>query len=150
MAENHFNSEHKNALDALLLHRPNITAGKMFGYPAYYVHGKLFACVYGDGVGIKVPEDVARHLLNEEHIVPLQPTGKPKMREWVQINRLLLKDYKLESMIRTIVAGRAGWLTCRQSASQGATTIGRCLSRQPRREPGRGSARTSGNPCSSR
>jgi hypothetical protein len=71
----------------------------MFGYPAYYVHRKLFACVYGDGVGIKVPEDVASHLLSKQNIVPFQPMGKPKMREWVQINRPQSEDYKLDREI---------------------------------------------------
>jgi hypothetical protein len=38
-----FNPDHKAALDTFLLHLPGVTSGKMFGYPAYYVHGKLFA-----------------------------------------------------------------------------------------------------------
>jgi hypothetical protein len=94
MAKMDFNAEHKKVLDPLLLHLPHVTAGKMFGYPAYYVYGKLFACVYGEGVGIKVPEDVAIQLLSRENVVPFQPMGKPKMREWVQINRSLSEDYK--------------------------------------------------------
>lgn len=99
MAKMDFNVEHKKVLDALLLHLPDVTAGKMFGYPAYYAHRKLFACVYGDGVGIKVPEDVANHLLSKENVVPFQPMGKSKMREWIQINRSLSEDYKLDQEI---------------------------------------------------
>ena len=41
----------------MLLGLPGAKAGKMFGYEAYYVFGKMFACIYGDGVGIKVPEE---------------------------------------------------------------------------------------------
>lgn len=94
-----FNPEHKAVLDTLLLHLPGVAAGKMFGYPAYYVHGKLFACVYGDGVGLKVPEETARTLLELAHVAPFQPMGKPKMREWVQINRAWSEDYRLDKDI---------------------------------------------------
>jgi hypothetical protein len=66
----------------------------MFGYPANYVNRKLFACVYGGGVGVKVPKDLAKSLLSNDHIVPFQPMGKSPMREWVQINRECAVDYK--------------------------------------------------------
>lgn len=94
-----FNPRHKAVLDALLQQLPGVTIGKMFGYPAFYVHGKLFACVYGDGVGVKVPEGVARSLLANAHVVPFQPMGKPKMREWVQINRAASTDYTLDEEV---------------------------------------------------
>jgi hypothetical protein len=45
--------EHKAVLDDFLLTLPGVHAGKMFGYPAYYVNKKLFACVYGEGVGVR-------------------------------------------------------------------------------------------------
>ena len=96
MAKAIFNSEHKAVLDTLLLHLPNVAPGKMFGYPAYYVNRKLFACMYGNGVGVKVPEELAENLLTEEHIIPFQPMGKPRMREWVQIDRPYSADYRLE------------------------------------------------------
>ena len=83
----------KAVLDSLLLHMPSVAEGKMFGYPAYYVNGKLLACVYGEGVGVKVPEEVANKFLSEKHVVPFQPLGKPKMREWIQINRARPADY---------------------------------------------------------
>ena len=94
MAKVAYNTEHQKVLDSLLLGLPGVKGGKMFGYPAYYVHGKLFACVYGAGVGIKVPEDVANKLLGRVHIVTFQPLGRPKMREWVQINRTKSADYR--------------------------------------------------------
>lgn len=91
-----FDPENKRVLDTLLLHLPGVTAGRMFGYPAYYVHRKLFACVYGTGVGIKVPEEIANNLLGKAHIVPFQPLGKSRMREWVQINRASSEEYRLD------------------------------------------------------
>lgn len=85
---------HKKILDALLLGMPGVVAGKMFGYAAYYANGKLFACIYGEGVGVKLPEALASKLLARKHIVPFRPLGKPKMREWIQINRKRAADYR--------------------------------------------------------
>ena len=65
----------------------------MFGYPAYYVNKKLFACLYEDGVGIKVPENLAKELVGEEGIIYFQPLGRRKMREWIQINRKHSEEY---------------------------------------------------------
>ena len=93
MANQKFNEEHKKILDSFLLEIPGIVPGKMFGYPAYYVNKKLFACLYENGVGIKVPEDKARELIDGEEIIHFQPMGRRKMREWIQINRENSKDY---------------------------------------------------------
>ncbi len=65
----------------------------MFGHPAYYVGGKLFASVYGDVAAVKVPEDLANELLQKKHITSFQPMGRPKMREWIQLNRKRSSDY---------------------------------------------------------
>lgn len=73
------------ALVRLFADRPEVTRGKMFGFPAFYTAGKLFACVYGDGVGLKLPQDTARRLEGKPGITPFQPYGKPKMREWTLI-----------------------------------------------------------------
>jgi predicted DNA-binding protein (MmcQ/YjbR family) len=94
-----YNQRHKDVLDALLLDIPFVRAGKMFGYPAYYVGGKLFACVYGDAVGVKVSETLAKELLEREEIDRFQPMGKRKMREWIQIYRETSEDYKKDKDI---------------------------------------------------
>lgn len=88
-----YNEAYKKILDSFLLSMPGVVAGKMFGYPAYYTHKKLFACLYEEGVGIKVPEELAQKLLKRKDIVPFQPLGKAKMREWIQINKEKPKDY---------------------------------------------------------
>ena len=76
----------------------------MFGYAAYFVNGKLFACIYGNGVGVKVPEDVAKKLLSGKHAVTFRPLGKPKMREWIQINRTRPADHRKDlNVLRTAV-----------------------------------------------
>lgn len=82
-----FNPNHKIVLDNLLLSHPLVQAGKMFGFPAYFVGKKLCICLYEQGVGVKLPaSSVASLLENDPNAIPFQPLGKPKMREWVQIN----------------------------------------------------------------
>jgi hypothetical protein len=82
-----FNPNHKTVIDNLLLPHPLVRAGKMFGFPAYYADKKLCICLYEQGVGVKLPAaTVARLLESDPNAIPFQPLGKPKMREWVQIN----------------------------------------------------------------
>jgi hypothetical protein len=89
-----FNADHKAIIDSLLLDHPLIRPGKMFGYPAYYVSKKLCICLYEEGVGVKLPAATVTNLLESDpNAIPFQPLGKPKMREWVQINCDASKDY---------------------------------------------------------
>jgi hypothetical protein len=78
-----------------LLGKPHVRAGKMFGFPAYYAGKKLCICLYEGGVGLKLPEQSAAKLLEtDSNTFPFRPLGKPKMREWVQINLLRSEDYR--------------------------------------------------------
>lgn len=90
-----FNPSHKTVLDDLLLGHPLIRPGKMFGFPAYYVGKKLCICLYEQGVGVKLPEPEAQTLLADDpNVIPFQPMGKSKMRQWVQINLTNSEDYR--------------------------------------------------------
>jgi len=90
-----FNSEHKAVLDDLLLGHAHVRSGKMFGFPAYYAGKKLCICVYEQGVAIKLPDQSAAKLLEaDRNTVSFRPMGKPKMREWVQINLSRSEDYR--------------------------------------------------------
>jgi hypothetical protein len=71
----------------------------MFGYPAYYINKKLFACLYEEGVGIKIPEDRVNELIGREGIIHFQPMGRRKIREWIQINRKNSEDYLIDKEI---------------------------------------------------
>jgi len=88
----HYNLNHKEVLDTFLLNNPLVKPGKMYGHPAYYVGGKLFASLYMDGVCVKVPETMVSTLLQKEWITPFEPMGR-KMREWVLITRKNSKEY---------------------------------------------------------
>ncbi len=94
-----YEERHKEILDTILLGLPGVKAGKMFGYPEYYINKNLFACIFGEGAGVKVPQHLAKELLKRPHVAPFQPLGKSKMREWVQINRKRSVDYKKDFAI---------------------------------------------------
>ena len=94
MATPVFNQKHKEVLDSMLLEIPGVEARKAFGYPGYYVGGKLFACVYEDGVSLKVPEDVREKLLAEKNNDYFMPMGRAKMKEWVLVKKKRSSDYE--------------------------------------------------------
>lgn len=71
----------------------HVRSGTMFGVPAFYSGRKLFACVYGAGVGIKLPEESIRRLRGP-HFAPFQPYDRPPMREWIEIRRPKAADYR--------------------------------------------------------
>jgi hypothetical protein len=90
-----FNPAHKTILDDLLLGNPHVRPGKMFGYPAYYVGKKLFACVYEHGISGKLPGDRAAKLVKTDpNAIPFEPMKGRTMREWVQINLERSEDYR--------------------------------------------------------
>jgi hypothetical protein len=90
-----FNAEHKAVLDDMLLDHPDIRPGKAFGYPAYYVGKKLSICLFEQGVGLKVPQELAEKLVaDDRNVIPFQPYGRRKMREWIQINLDRSEDYR--------------------------------------------------------
>src|SRR5271166_2180046 len=60
---------------------PALRQGTMFGCPAIYCGSKLTACVYGNRIGLKVPEAIAQRACGEGHAIPFTPYGKRPMRE---------------------------------------------------------------------
>jgi hypothetical protein len=87
-----YNEKHKVVLDSFLLDIPIVKPGKMYGHPAYYVGGKLFASLYMEGVCLKIPEIRVKELLKKQGIEPFTPMGR-KMREWIYIIRNKSEDY---------------------------------------------------------
>jgi hypothetical protein len=92
MAKAQYNLKHKDVLDSFLLDIPIVKPGKMYGHPAYYVGGKLFASLFMEGVCVKVPEKLVKELLKKDGIEHFEPMGR-KMREWILINRDKSEDY---------------------------------------------------------
>ena len=77
----------------LLDGHPALTPGKMFGLPAFYTSGKLFASLYGDGIAVKLSPDRVAELLGTPGCEPFTPTGRAPMRAWVLIRRAAAEAY---------------------------------------------------------
>ena len=85
----------KAQIDALLLKLPGVSARKINQLDAYFVKDKMFACISGDGVGLRLPAATATELqFSRDNVVPFQPGGISSTREWIQINRAEAAEYE--------------------------------------------------------
>ena len=85
----------KSQVDAVLLKLPGVVSKKIGGLDAYCVNDRMFACIDGAGVGLRLPKATARELqFSRENVAPFQPRGMPSSPEWVQINRGDAADYE--------------------------------------------------------
>lgn len=71
----------------LLADLPDVKGGQMFGVPAYFTGGRLFACVYRGQVGLKLPEARVSALSRQPGFGPFRPFGKLMSRTWIAIER---------------------------------------------------------------
>ncbi len=84
----------------MLLSLPGAKAGKMFGFPGYWTGGMLFACLFGPGVGFKLPSERAAEALKQPGFVPFKPRGK-QMAAWVMVQPKRAGDLRrFESLFR--------------------------------------------------
>jgi hypothetical protein len=102
----------KAQIDALLLKLPGVSARKINGLDAYFVSDKMFACISGDGIGLRLSAAAATELqFSRDNIAPFQPGGITSTREWVQINRANAADYEkdmelFQASVDFVKAGR--------------------------------------------
>ncbi len=84
----------KAQIDALLLALPGVSARKINGLDAYFASDRMFACISGDGIGLRLPAATATELqFARSDVVPFQPGGMASSREWIQIDRVDAADY---------------------------------------------------------
>jgi hypothetical protein len=85
----------KARIDALLLKLPGVSARKINGLDAYFIADKMFACISGGGVGLRLPAAAATELhFSRNNVVPFQPGGMVSTREWIQIDYADAADYE--------------------------------------------------------
>jgi hypothetical protein len=107
-------SSRKAQIDALLLKLPGASARKLNGLDAYFVSDKMFACISGEGVGLRLPAAVATELqFSRNDVVSFQPRGLSSTREWIQINRSNAADYEkdlslFQASLEFVKTGRYG------------------------------------------
>lgn len=106
-------SDRKAQIDAVLLKLPGVTAKKINGLDAYFVNDRMFACISGQGVGLRLPVATATDLqFSRDNVVPFQPAGLGSTREWIQINRSDAAEYEKDlelfrASLEFVKAGRA-------------------------------------------
>jgi hypothetical protein len=105
-----FQLEAKAVLDRELLALADVSPRTMFGCPSYFVGEKLFACLYGEGVAVRLSVDEASLWLEKSaHARPFQPYDRAPMRGWVQFDRATPKDVlkDLAAILRALAFARA-------------------------------------------
>jgi hypothetical protein len=85
----------KAQIDAVLLKLPGVVSKKIGGMDAYCINDRMFACISGNGIGLRLPVATARELqFSRENVVPFQPGGMASSKEWIQIDRADAADYE--------------------------------------------------------
>jgi len=105
-------SSRKATIDALLLKLPGVSARKINGLDAYFVSDRMFACISGAGIGLRLPAATATELqFSRDNVVPFQPGGVVSTREWIQIDRADATEYEkdlplFQASLEFVKAGR--------------------------------------------
>ena len=87
--------DRKAQIDALLLSLPGVSSKKINGLDAYFVSDRMFACISGNGIGLRLPAATATELqFSRNDVVAFQPGGMASSREWIQIDRADATEYK--------------------------------------------------------
>ena len=85
----------KAQIDSLLLKLPGVSARVINGLDAYFVSDKMFACISGNGIGLRLPAATATEAhFSRDNVFPFQPQGLPSSREWIQIDRADAAEYE--------------------------------------------------------
>mgnify|MGYP003482592810 CR=1 FL=1 len=96
----------------MLLKLPGVSTRRINGLDAYFVSDRMFACISGHGVGLRLPASTATELqFSRDNVVPFQPGGIESSREWIQIDRSEAADYEkdlelLRASLEFVKAGR--------------------------------------------
>jgi hypothetical protein len=85
----------KEQIDAVLLQLPGVVSKKINQLDAYFVSDRMFACISGKGVGLRLPAATARELqFSRDNVHPFQPGGAAVSKEWIQIERADATEYE--------------------------------------------------------
>ena len=86
--------ERKEQIDLVLLQLPGVVSKKLNQLDAYFVSDRMFACISGKGVGLRLAASTATELqFSRENVHPFQPGGTVVSKEWIQIEREDAAEY---------------------------------------------------------
>ena len=95
----------KAQIDAVLLKLPGVVAKKLNNLDAYFISDRMFACINGEGIGLRLPAATVTDLqFSRGDVEPFQPGGLSAgaTREWIQINRTNASEYEKDlALFRT-------------------------------------------------
>jgi hypothetical protein len=84
----------KAQIDAVLLPIHGVVGKKLNALDAYFVNDRMFACISGKGIGLRLPVATATELqFGRADVEPFNPGGTTSSREWIQINRTDASEY---------------------------------------------------------
>ena len=87
-------ADRKSQIDAVLLALPGVSARKINSLDGYFVSDRMFACISGKGIGVRLPVSVATELqFSRGDVTSFTPGGMASTREWIQIDREDAADY---------------------------------------------------------
>jgi hypothetical protein len=90
----------KAQIDAILLPIHGVVGKKLNALDAYFVNDRMFACISGNGIGLRLPVATATELqFSRADVVPFNPGGTASSREWIQINRADAAEYAKDSAL---------------------------------------------------
>ena len=81
---------------------PTVQARKMFGYPAAFVNGNMFAGVFGDGMFARVPPDLRAALVRDHGARPFEPMPGRPMKDYLGVPEAVIADK--EALAETLAA----------------------------------------------
>ncbi len=90
------------AFDAAKPDHPGVVRKTMFGYPAYFVHGNMFAFTFGPRIAVRV--DDARRAAMGKAGAPFEVMPGRPMREYVEVPASGLKGAALRRWIAGALA----------------------------------------------
>ena len=73
-----------DGMTAWFADRPGVTSQPMFGVPAFFVEGRVFACVWGDGVGVRLSTETGQSVVGLRGLKSFTPFGRSPIRGWLQ------------------------------------------------------------------
>lgn len=104
-ADSGYREELRLVLEDMLDDRADTRPGLMFGFPAFYAVGKLVACVYRSGIGLRVPPEQASRPRGAPTRA-FEPYGR-LMRAWAFLEPPASDDLRGEEAVLEAAIDRA-------------------------------------------
>ena len=96
--------KNEESLEDLAGHFPQAYKRTMFGCPAWFINGNMFAAAHEENIIVRLAEKDREEALEEEGITPFAPMPGRAMREYVTLEPSLLSQReRLESWFEKAV-----------------------------------------------